>query len=275
MSDSSHHQDHTTTGEPNPSTADIPFRFLALPAQLRLKVYGFACYEDRRIDLFNVKIPAITRVSRLVRHEALAAFFEINYFLVAIYTPYQISGHRNEIGRFLPANHERNDLFGTLRISGLTSNALNTLGAAKAKFRRMDIWLWCAVQANEDWMRGGVAVRLTNRMPNSVKMLSPRGRYTIQDIDKDYFLQPLHQAVKEHVEKNRSGGIALKDLQSMAQTVNLPPGDHPRVAERVVWTGEDAVLEYGMELDYSENHWRSASIEFELWVRSERRWGRR
>jgi hypothetical protein len=178
MSGSLYHQHHTATVEPDSSTSEAPFRFLDLPAELRVKIYGFVCYEDRRIDLFNIKLPAITRVSRLIRH--------------------------------------------------------------------------------------------------SVKMLSPRGRYTIQDIDKDYFLQPLHQAVTEHVKKNGSGGISLEDLQSMAQTVNLPPRDHPRVAERVVWTGEDAVLEYVMRFGDSDHcYGRPVSMVLEEWIRSERRWGRR
>jgi hypothetical protein len=273
MSTRSPQTDLSKPGEPAPATEEAPFRFLNLPAELRVEIYGFLCYQDERINLFDVKLPAITRVSRLIRHEALATFFEINHFLVGIHTPYQIIRHGPSVGQFLPTNHERSGLFGTIRLSGLTSATLNSVGAAGVKFRRLDIWPRCAVEASALWVRGGVLVRLAGEVPIAITyVFFGFGQEEAREReDTNYFLQPLQQALEEHIQKNGSEGITFQSLQHIARTVNLPPRDLTRVAERVVRTGVDAIWEYLRRLGRRHQWRRNFTILLNVWFRSLRR----
>ncbi|KAK5168806.1 uncharacterized protein LTR77_006115 [Saxophila tyrrhenica] len=72
-----------------------------VPPEVRNTIYGYIVYEKKLIELRNkFTLPAMTRVSRLVRVESLPVFFDVNWFQeVKTAAPFQsesVYGWKNE-----------------------------------------------------------------------------------------------------------------------------------------------------------------------------------
>ncbi|GAB7342048.1 hypothetical protein MBLNU457_g0332t1 [Dothideomycetes sp. NU457] len=63
--------------------SERPFRFMALPAELRNQVYFEAVAEEGVIDLAHMRIPRLTAVSKQVRKESLELFLGCNTFTIS------------------------------------------------------------------------------------------------------------------------------------------------------------------------------------------------
>lgn len=75
-------QQKRTTGEDVEST---PLGLLALPAELRVKIYELVLISDKPIDIdTNLKQPGLLLVSRQLRNEAHGIWYKRNKFLIEI-----------------------------------------------------------------------------------------------------------------------------------------------------------------------------------------------
>lgn len=71
--------------------AQMPFRFLDLPAELRSGIYAFAFENERedRIKISRFKQPPITQTSRLLRKEALPLFYSNSPFEILAFSNFE------------------------------------------------------------------------------------------------------------------------------------------------------------------------------------------
>lgn len=78
-----------------------PFRFVDLPAEIRNLVYSLLLAGDKEkpLDLASFRSPAITRVSKQLRSEALAVLFAEGYFFVVVGATFRTRGLKR-IGHF-------------------------------------------------------------------------------------------------------------------------------------------------------------------------------
>ncbi|KAG2162906.1 hypothetical protein D6D19_10142 [Aureobasidium pullulans] len=80
------HQQSRLAASPNPTkptgSSSDSFRFLELPAEIRLMIYGYAVTESEPLYIDTLAAPpAITRVCRQTRQEALPVFLGSNSFI--------------------------------------------------------------------------------------------------------------------------------------------------------------------------------------------------
>ncbi|KAI5367455.1 hypothetical protein Slin15195_G025840 [Septoria linicola] len=107
-----------------------PFHFMALPAELRVRCYGFVLGDNQdsgeRLDLATVVIPSIARVSRSVRTEFLPVFFAQSSFCITVAA--DLRNHANVRAGLPPSNNlALHDRCGVLKMKKQVKNIIRQM----------------------------------------------------------------------------------------------------------------------------------------------------
>jgi hypothetical protein len=229
----------TTVVEAEPGTG-----FLDLPPELRNRVYALFSQRELPLRLRRFKPPAIARVSRQLRWEALPVFFDINTFVAEIVVPfsYRLDGNLATFGQFIHNKDDRFKRTGTLQLTQDTMGLFKLSGKATARVRKLIVVFvdaskltWRYRQTNVYFptrllVKAGSSSTQAYRQTTSLNITRAEFQKLFAE-DLAYLMKP----VEDFVDKIASGpdfkGFSIPDLKKLAHTVRQPPRDLDRTLQ--------------------------------------------
>lgn len=214
-----------------------PFRFSDLPPELRNRIMGFATSKPEPLRLRELEPPAITRVSRQIRHESIPVFFDANDFIAELAAPYSFYGGYNWAlggytrGRFLPETDSRWKQTCRLQIPQDIHTFFRDAGKLAARMKNLEYRIYSVrtVHARNSPNHYGFMLRLTLGTQPTVRF---EGRDSIANSAQQHFDEDCEYLTEEAVKLMRSYtakagycGMSIAEIRKVAQSFRQVPRD--------------------------------------------------
>lgn len=232
--DSIHHSETTSAREDDASL------FEKLPAEIRNMIYRLVLKEDGVLSFRELNPATICRVSRVIRKEALAIFFDVNIFKVVIRASYvardgrrrYFVSHNNTAG-FVRTEDDRFHRAGTLRLPLPVIAWLRSTGPETnaVRVRNLDVELHDIHGWNHIFSPGHAAVSMRYDKKTRERVVTSRvsretvTRYYDDSVvaDMQYIASAVTTFLNYQRERPHFDGLDYKDLMLLANTLRVEP----------------------------------------------------
>jgi hypothetical protein len=183
--------------------------------------------QEEPVRLRCFRPPAITRVSRLLRAEALPVFFDVNTFVAEVMTPLHWD-RWSDSARYLHKDDIRFQNIGTLRISADDIKLFKTAGKVTARIRNIDF-----VMSNVDKpmkqfpthpFPALVCMKAQEYSSSATTSLHIRNGVS-KELEEDlrYLTAPVKKFLDDKIANPNFKGFSITELQRLANTVRVAP----------------------------------------------------
>ncbi len=233
------------SAKPDPSQVGVPttgLSFLELPAEIRNEIYHLSCLRDTTVRLWRFQPPALARVNRRLRGEALSVYFGANVFVAEISAPYKpfYSAERPvhwPRGAFMLDTDVAVGEVGVLRLSRDTTFSFEALGKSMAYIKNLDVVLCWDPRSGTERERYKMYHDLVVSMRSSSTLDSDKPTVTVSrelhpdrgTADEAHYVDdmkklaaPLKDFLDRKIAQEGFQGLTVSDMQQLAKTVLLP-----------------------------------------------------
>jgi hypothetical protein len=216
----------SATTRPSQPTTLEPFRFTALPPELRNNIYQLVVVQDEPVRLRCFRPPAITRVCRRLRAEALPVFFDVNTFAAEVIAPVRWDYYAMATAQYLRKDDVRYQSIGTLRISADSIKLFKVTEKVTARIRNLD-FVMVDIDAQRkhmsvEFLPAVVCMRSQGQGQNAaVSVHIRKGHFGDYEEDVRYLTHPVKKFLNDKMANPNFKGLTITELQRLANTVRV------------------------------------------------------